>query len=205
MDCGFTGNVLEQSYKQYVGAIIDKNWITEIWAHLERCEATVKVTGIWKPTHGKEKDRAIMETLTASGMFKPAEIRDINRCRLPLQGFFTSDIADNICNNLEPWVLKGQRQSTRKSIWEWTVRQIPTSWKAWKQAITELFAQDGGTLQPLGHWYVEHHTKQEWYLDARAQEIWHQTDNKWMTAVRHPVKVQYPTLYVDHYWMFRHW
>jgi hypothetical protein len=35
-------------------------------------------------------------------------------------------------------------------------------------------------LQPLGHWYVEHHTKQEWYLDARAQEIWHQTNNEWI-------------------------
>jgi hypothetical protein len=54
------------------------------------------------------------------------------------------------------------------------------SWKAWKQAITELFAQDSSLLQPLGHWYVEHSTKQEWYLDASAQAIWHQTDNKWI-------------------------
>jgi hypothetical protein len=42
MECGCTGNVLEQSYKQYTGSIINKNWITAIWAHLERFEATVK-------------------------------------------------------------------------------------------------------------------------------------------------------------------
>jgi hypothetical protein len=155
------GNVLEQSCKQYAGAIIDETWIMVIWAHLERCEATVKVTGLWKPTHRREKDSAIMETITASGRFKPAEIQEINRCRLYLQVFFTSDIVDNSGKNLEPWVLKGQRQSTRKSIWEWPVQQRPTSWKNWKQAITELFAQDGSMLQPLGHWYVEHHTKQE--------------------------------------------
>jgi hypothetical protein len=46
MECGCTGNVFEQSYKQYAGAIIDENWITAIWAHLERCEATVKIIGM---------------------------------------------------------------------------------------------------------------------------------------------------------------
>jgi hypothetical protein len=39
MEYGCTGNVLEQSYKHYAGAIIDKNWITIIWAHLDRCKA----------------------------------------------------------------------------------------------------------------------------------------------------------------------
>jgi hypothetical protein len=107
MECGCTGNIFEQSYKQYAGAIMDENWITAIWAHLERCEATVKITGLWKTKHGREKDNAIMETITASGMFRPAEMREINICRLYLQVFFTSDITDNIGKNLEPWVLKG--------------------------------------------------------------------------------------------------
>jgi hypothetical protein len=117
MECGCTGNVFEQSYKQYDGSIIDENWIMAIWAHLERCEATVKITGLWKPTHGRENDNAIMETITASGRFRPLDIREINRYRLYLQVFFTSDITDNSGKKLEPWVLKGQRQSTRKSTW----------------------------------------------------------------------------------------
>jgi hypothetical protein len=37
MEYGCTGNAFEQSYKQYAGDIIDENWITAIWAHLERC------------------------------------------------------------------------------------------------------------------------------------------------------------------------
>jgi hypothetical protein len=141
----------------------------EIWSHLERYESIVKVTGMCKLTHGRDKDSVIMDTITASRRFKPAEIREINRCRLYLQVFFTSDIAVNSGKNLEPWVLKGQRQITRKSIWEWTVQQRPISWKAWTQECMELFTQGGIMLQPLGHWYVEHHTKQEWYVDARAQ------------------------------------
>jgi hypothetical protein len=169
MEYGCTGNVFEQSYKQYSGAIIDENWITTIWAHLERCKATVKLTGMLKPTHGRENDNATMEKITASGRFRPVEMREINRCRLYLQVFFTSDIADNIGKNLVSWVLKGQRYSTRKIIWEWPVQQRPTAWKAWKKAITELFAKEGSMLQPLGDWYVEHDTKQEWHLDTRAQ------------------------------------
>jgi hypothetical protein len=112
-------------------------------------------------------------------MFRPVEIREINRCRLYLQVFFTSDIADNSSKTLEPWLMKGQKQSTRKSTWEWTVQQRPTAWKAWKQATTELFAQDGSMLQTLDAWYVEHHTKQEWYLNTRAHELWHQTNDKY--------------------------
>jgi hypothetical protein len=136
--------------------------------------------GFWKPTHGGEKDSAIMKTITAYGRFKPAEIREINIFRMYLQVFFTPDIADNSGNNLDTWVMKGKRQSTRNSIWEWPVQKRPTSWEARKQAITELFAQDDSMLQPLGHWYVKRHTKQELYMDARAHEIWHQTDNKWI-------------------------
>jgi hypothetical protein len=90
MECGSTDNIVEQSYKQYAGAIIDKSWITEIWAHLERCEATVKATGILKPTHGRVNYSAIMEIITASGLFKPAEILESNHWRLYLQVFFTS-------------------------------------------------------------------------------------------------------------------
>jgi hypothetical protein len=116
MQCGCMGNILEQSYKQYTGSIIDENWSTAIWAHLERCDTTVKVTGIWKPTHGIDKDSAIMGTITASGMFKPAEIREINICRLYLQVFFTSDIAENSVKNLEPWVMKGQTEHAHEKM-----------------------------------------------------------------------------------------
>jgi hypothetical protein len=76
MECGCTGNVFEQSYKQYTGAIIDENWVTTIWEHLERCEATVKKTGMRKPKYGRENDNAVMETITASGMLRPVEIQE---------------------------------------------------------------------------------------------------------------------------------
>jgi hypothetical protein len=74
MECGCMGNVLDKSHKQYARAIIKEKLITAIWAHLGRCGATVKVTGLWKPTHGREKDSVIMETVTASRMIKSVDI-----------------------------------------------------------------------------------------------------------------------------------
>jgi hypothetical protein len=58
----------------------------------------------------------------------------INRYILYLQVFYTSDIADNSVNNLEHWVLKGQKQTNHQSKWEWSV---------------ELFTQEGHIIQPL--------------------------------------------------------
>jgi hypothetical protein len=61
LECVFTGNVLEQDYERYRGAIIYKNWITEIWSHLQLYDAKIQTNGLWTPQPGKEGDMSIME------------------------------------------------------------------------------------------------------------------------------------------------
>jgi hypothetical protein len=39
LECGCIGNVFEQDYEQYHGTIIDKNWIAEIWSHIQLYDA----------------------------------------------------------------------------------------------------------------------------------------------------------------------
>jgi hypothetical protein len=34
LECGCTGNVLEQDYGRHSGATLTENWITMIWEHL---------------------------------------------------------------------------------------------------------------------------------------------------------------------------
>jgi hypothetical protein len=50
-------------------------------------QATVKVTGMWKQTQERENDSADMETIAASGMFKPVHTI-FGGCG----GWYTSDI-----------------------------------------------------------------------------------------------------------------
>jgi hypothetical protein len=34
LECGFTGNVLEQYYGRYSGGIMTEHWISAIWEHM---------------------------------------------------------------------------------------------------------------------------------------------------------------------------
>jgi hypothetical protein len=70
-----------------------------------------------------------MERLIASGIFAGNELQHINYCRIYLQVFFMSNIANVKGTEIEKWARKGKRQVGRKSEWEWPVQQRPVSWK----------------------------------------------------------------------------
>jgi hypothetical protein len=101
-----------------------------------------------------------MERLVASVRFSGKELQQINYCRIYLQVFFMSDIANVKGTEVEEWARKGKRQSKRKSEWEWLVQQIPVPWKAWKDAI-EYLAPDNKISPTLGEWNKSHHQVME--------------------------------------------
>jgi hypothetical protein len=94
LECGCRGNPLQQDYTNYEGLILNKNWITEVWGHLSTCKATVEINGLWEPKENRKSDLAIIERLVASGRFSGKELQQINYCRIYLQVFFMSDIAN---------------------------------------------------------------------------------------------------------------
>jgi hypothetical protein len=93
LECGCRGKPLQQDYKNYEGLLL-KNWITEVWGHLSTCKATVEINGLWEPKENRKSDLEIMERLVASGRFSGKELQQINYCRINLQVFFISDIAN---------------------------------------------------------------------------------------------------------------
>jgi hypothetical protein len=142
LECGCMGTVFEQDYERYHRTIIDKNWITEIWYHLQLYDSKIQTNGLWTPKPGREGDTSIMERTTAPGIFTIRELQEINRCRLYLQVFFLSELTDHIGRNIEDWAKQGHKQN-RNSKWEWSVQQRPTSWKSSKQAVDEVLSCDG--------------------------------------------------------------
>jgi hypothetical protein len=54
LECGCIGKVFEQDYEQYHGTVIDKNWITEIWSHLQLYDAKIQINVLWTPKPGRE-------------------------------------------------------------------------------------------------------------------------------------------------------
>jgi hypothetical protein len=52
LECGCTGNVLEQYYHHYRITFIDNNWITEILSHLQLYDAKIQISRLWTPQPG---------------------------------------------------------------------------------------------------------------------------------------------------------
>jgi hypothetical protein len=167
LECGCIGNVLEQDYEQYHGTVMDKNWIKEIWSHLQLYDTKIQINGIWTPKPGREGAISIMERITAPGIFTTRELHDINRCRLYLQVIFISEITDHSGHNIEDWVKQGHKQNS--SI----------KWESLKQAGDEVLSCDSALTQHLGQWYREHHWQQRWYLNCRERTLWHCERGKW--------------------------
>jgi hypothetical protein len=179
LECGCRGNPLQQDYKNYECLLLNKNWITEVWGHLSTCKATVEINGLWEPKENRNSDLAIMERLVAAGRFSGKELQQINYCRIYLQVFFMSDIANVKGTAVEEWARKGNRQSGRKSEWEWPVQQRPVSWKAWKDVI-EYLAPDNQISPTLGEWNKSHHQVMEWYVDCISNTLYRHTEGVWL-------------------------
>jgi hypothetical protein len=120
-----------------------------------------------------------MERLVASGRFSGKELQQINYCRIYLQVFFMSNIANVKGTEVEEWARKGKRQSGRKSDWEWPAQQIPASWKAWKDAI-EYLAPDTQISPTLGEWNNSHHQVMEWCVDCISNTLYRHTEGVWL-------------------------
>jgi hypothetical protein len=78
LECGCHGNPLEQDCNNYSALLLNTNWITEVWEHLNTCKATVEVERVWQPESKREHDTVIMETRIASGRVTNKELKDIN-------------------------------------------------------------------------------------------------------------------------------
>jgi hypothetical protein len=108
LECGCSGNVIEEDYKMYSRVLLTENWITGIWEHLHSCKSTLKITAEWKPLPNCKNDVAMMESLTETEEFTATELKEINRCRIYLRVFYISDIASHDGQGIAEWARKGR-------------------------------------------------------------------------------------------------
>jgi hypothetical protein len=127
---GTSTPILEAEFARYEPTVLNKNWIMECWRYFSLCKPTVMISGLWKQNTAREGGTSLMDDFTTQVM-TDAHMRDINRCRICLQVFYTSDIMDLAGNILEEWEKQGKRQSNRMSKLSWPVQQR-TPAGAWK-------------------------------------------------------------------------
>jgi hypothetical protein len=115
LECGCSGNVLEEDYERYSRVLLTENLITGIWEHLHSCKSTLKITAEWKPLPNHKNDVVMMEALTDTEEFTATELKEINRCRIYLRVFYISDIASHDGQGIAEWARKGRRDAGRNS------------------------------------------------------------------------------------------
>jgi hypothetical protein len=126
MGCGTATQILEAYFSWYEQIILTNNWITECWRYLSLCKSTVMMSGLWTPTKRREGDTILIDEFTRQCL-TDKQMRDVNRCRIHLHAFYTSDITDLVVNAIEDWAKQGKRQENRRSKWNWPVQQRPTA------------------------------------------------------------------------------
>jgi hypothetical protein len=178
LECGCSGNVLEEDYERYSRVLLTENWITGICEHLHSCKSTLKITVEWKPLPNRKNDVVMMEALTETDEFTATELKEIDQCRIYLRVFYISDIASHDGKGIAEWARKGRQDAGSKSSWAWPVQQRPTSLKAWKLALDHL-APDNCVIPQLGDWLDHHHQQSEWYFDAEQITLFHHSNGIW--------------------------
>jgi hypothetical protein len=93
LECGCSGNVLEEDYARYSRVLLTEKWIAGIWEHLHSCKSTLKITVEWKSLPNRKNEVVMMEALTETEKFTATELKEINRCRIYLHVFYISNIA----------------------------------------------------------------------------------------------------------------
>jgi hypothetical protein len=143
----------------------------------------VAISGLWTPTKARNGDTAFMDEFTTHGT-TDAKINDFNRCRIYLQVFHTSYIADLAVNTIVEWAKQGKRQSNSTSKWNWSVQQSPPvgEWKNGAFVLQGIVSEDGHLYSSLGQWKKKALTHQmtEWNLDATKNSLFIHHEGVWM-------------------------
>jgi hypothetical protein len=122
LECGMEQEILSCDFDKYENNILTPNCITECWIFLKQCDVTIETTGTWKALGGRKGDIALMEVF-ANNNFTAKEMKDINRCRMFLQVFYLSDVTDIAGHHIEACEIKGKRDGTMISKWEWPIQK----------------------------------------------------------------------------------
>lgn len=104
----------------------------------------------------RHNDSTIMDILDGSTQFSPADLRDINTCRIYKQVTFLSDIAtgDGIRLMTDAWSDIPNKRSKQYTS-NYQHYPIPRQWKAWKAAMDFINQSTTNRMrQPLGQWKI---------------------------------------------------
>jgi hypothetical protein len=151
LDIGCNGSILTLPYDTF-GSLTCSSWIQHTWQFLHSFGIKLDIH-VPEFELAREHDQLIIPTFVQQG-FDGVELVQLNRCRVFLQVVTLSDICTGDGSRFTRSCWNGQRDSTRKIIYQWPYQApLPdTYWVTWKKALNTLCNSNGILHHPLGKW-----------------------------------------------------
>ena len=144
---------------------MEVKWFTSLRQYLHHIGGSIELEDPGTPPKQRVNDAYIMDMVLASSKFKPAQIWQIDYCRMYLQAVTISDITRANGMQLDMPMRRGQ-PSPQSSTSRWhrfnQIRPPQTAWTLWKKACL-LWSDTQLSLQ-LGMWlYPANELRRQWH------------------------------------------
>jgi hypothetical protein len=130
---------------------MEVKWFASLRQYLQHIGGSIELDDPGTPPIQRVNDAYIMDVVLARGQFKPAQIRQINYCRMYLQAVTISDITRANAMQLDMPMRRGQ-PSSQSSTSRWhrfnQARPPQTAWTLWKKACL-LWSNTTGTARDV--------------------------------------------------------
>ena len=134
---------------------MEVKWFASLRQYLNHIGGSIELEDPGIPPIQRVNDAYIMDMVLASGKFKPAQIRQINYCRMYLQAVTISDISRANGMELDLSMRRGQ-PFPQNSTSRWhrfnQARPPQTAWTLWQKACLLWSDTTGQLSQQLGMW-----------------------------------------------------
>lgn len=143
IEIGLGRNLLQHDYARY-GHLLTDNWIKSLWQFCWEYNISLHDSTTHNIPLHRENDLYIMEIISHSNRFSPAELRHINRSRLHLRVATLADISNGYGDQYNPLVYQCKRDPTtpKHFLWPRQPRPGPSAVALWRKALRECFQRD---------------------------------------------------------------
>jgi hypothetical protein len=183
VELGVSMDLHEISY-QHMSALATNSLVKSSWYFLSTYD--IKLAHDIKIEGQRKGDKPIMEIFLYHNIHT-SELRSINKCRLFLQAFFLSDIADGSGMYVTDDSWQGMCQGTVFKTESWPQQGNPTraDWDIWRKNIRKYILGRGMRLQQrLGSWN-RFNNKWPWYYSTKDGALYHLSEQGWQYF--HPI------------------
>ena len=135
---------------------MEVKWLKSLREYLRHVGGSLHLDQSYVPDLERAHDHYIMDLIIKSDKYDPAEITQLNHCRLYLQAITLSDITNAKGDRLDQNFLHGiiGHASSSTNTWHHFTQDKPprSSWELWK-GVNQLWSDENGYLhQPLTTW-----------------------------------------------------